>query len=179
MNLSRVVLLIVLLPPMGGAAMAQKHFFFDQPETFKRTVKLPNTAVMLLTRELQTVPGCDERPSSVTPTFEAWRINLGANRRALIALADEDCSHGADRFRFWILFKTRRGYRSLLRAGSESLTVRKTRTHGFPDIETNSATAEGSYTNIYEFDGTVYKFVRCTHTAFATRKTDLVPCRTQ
>jgi hypothetical protein len=178
MNRSRVVLLIVF-PLMGGWAMAQKHFSFDQPETFKRTVKLPNTAVVLLTRELQTVPGCDERPSSFTPTFQASRINLGANRPALIAMAGEDCSHGADRFRFWILLKKRRSYRSLLRAGSESLTVRKTRTHGLPDIETNSATAEGGYTNIYKFDGTVYKVVRCTHTAFATRKTDLLPCRTQ
>src|SRR5690349_21235370 len=152
MDISRVVLLIVLLPLIGASAMAQKHFFFDQPETFKRTVKLPNAAVALLTRELQTVPGCDERRSSVTPTFEASPINLGTNRRALIALADEDCSHGADRFRFWILFKTPRGYRSLLRAGSESLAVRRTRTSGFPDIETNSSTAEGRYTNIYKFD---------------------------
>ena len=179
MQLSRLIMLLILLALMNGTSAAQKHFFFDGPEDFRQPAKLPDATHAFLAGELARIPGCDEKPSTETPSFRAWRINLGAKRRALIVRVYEDCSHSADGFWFWIVLKNRSGYRSLLRAGSVSLTVRRVRTHGFPDIETNSATGQFNYKNIYKFNGTVYKVNRCTHTAFDTGKTEPVPCRKQ
>ena len=180
MNLSRPTLSLVLLFLLAGSSAAQKRFFFDQPEPFKHQVKLPAHVLRLLRHEIAGVPGCNEKPSSqISASFVGSHISLGANRRALIALAYEDCSQSADRFWFWVLLKTGRGYRQLLRAGADSVTVRNAQTYRFPDLETNAATAEGNYRNVYKFDGTVYKVELCTHTSFATRQTERVACRTQ
>ncbi len=170
---------MVLLCLTAASASAQRHFFFDQPESFRHPVKLPREVLPLLRREVDAIAGCNEKPSKEAPSFTASRINLGANRPGIIVRVFEDCSHSADNFWFWILLKTRRGYRSLLRAGTVSVTVRNARAHGFPNIETNAATAEGNYTNVYKFDGSVYKVDMCTHTSFATRKTERVTCRPQ
>ena len=180
MNLSRPILSFVLLFLLGGSSAAQKRFFFDQPEPFRHEIKLPAHVVQLLRHEVASVPGCNEKPpSQISPSFIGSRITLGANRRTLIALAYEDCSHSADRFWFWILLKTQHRYGVLLRAGTDSVTVRNARTHRFPDLETNVATAADNYTNVYKFDGTAYKVDVCTRTSFATRKTERVPCRAQ
>jgi hypothetical protein len=180
MNLPRLTLSFVLFSLVASSTSAQKRFFFDQPEPFKRQIKLPANVVQLLRHEIAGVPGCNEKPpSEISPSFIGSRINLGAHRQTLIALAYDDCGHSADRFWFWILLKTAGRYRILLRAGTDSVTVRNTRTHRFPDLETNVSTGEGNYSNVYEFDGTVYKVDICTHTSFATRKTERVPCRPQ
>lgn len=180
MKFSRPGLSLVLLFLLASSSTAQERFFFDQPEPFKREIKLPAQVLPLLRHEIAGVPGCNENSASqISASFIGSRINLGANRRSLIALAYQDCSQSADRFWFWILLKTGRGYRQLLRAGADSVRVRNARTHLFPDLETNAATAEGNYRNVYKFDGTVYKVELCTHTSFATRQTERVACRTQ
>ncbi len=180
MSLPRLTLSFVLLCLVGFSTPAQKHFFFDQPEPFKRQINLPADVVQLLRHEIAGVPGCNEKPSSqISPSFIGSRINLGAHRQTFIALAYDDCGHSADRFWFWILLKTAGRYRILLRAGTDSVHVRNARTHRFPDLETNVATAADNYTNIYKFDGTAYKVDMCTRTSFATRKTERVPCRAQ
>lgn len=180
MKFSRPIQSVALLSLLCSSAFAQRHFLFDQAEPFKHEVKLPVRVIELLSHEITGVPGCDDKsPSQISPTFIGSRIDLGANRRTFIALAYENCSQSADRFWFWILLKTPRRYGILLRAGTDSVTVRSARTHRFPNIETSVSTGQGNYANLYKFNGTVYKVNRCTHTAFATGKTEPVPCRAQ
>jgi hypothetical protein len=89
--------------------------------------------------------------------------------------------NGVDNDWFWIFLKTGRGYRLVLTGGTISLTVRKSRTRGLRDIETNAATAQANYTDIYKFDDSVYKATTCLQTDFfpAGQKPKPVPCRTQ
>ena len=176
MKLTRALWLLVLVPLTTAA---QTRFFFDRPETFKHRVTVSTQVISLVTCELRSLPGCDEKASKESPTFEAWRIPLGARRHALMVRGYADCWHWADRFWFWIVLKNSKGYRVLLHAGSESLTVRNTLTHRFPDLETNAYTAEGIYRNVYKFNGKVYRVEMCTDTNAATRKTEPVTCRAQ
>jgi hypothetical protein len=180
MNSSRAILLFVLLLLAAPLSVAQKHFFFEQRRPFKHPVKLPGGALQLLRREIKGMRGCGVNQSTnIASWFKASRIDLGANRRAFIVRSYQDCLNGVDNDWFWIVLKTPRGYQLLLHGGTISLTVRTARTRGFPDIETNAATAEGNYTDIYEFDGAVYKAHTCTHTSFSTGKPERVSCRTQ
>ena len=180
MNLPTLTLSFVLLCLAASSTSAQKHFFFDQPEPFKRQIKLPANVLQLLHHEVASVPGCNEKPpSQISPSFIGSRINLGARRQTIIALAYDDCGHSADRLWFWTLLKTAGRYRILLRAATDSVTVRNARTHHFPDLETNVATAADNYTKVYKFDGTAYKVDVCTRTSFATRKTERETCGPQ
>jgi hypothetical protein len=180
MNLSRAILSIFLLCLFCGSSVAQRRFFFDQPKPFKHEIRLPAHVVQLLRHEVAGVPGCNDIPSSqISSSFIGSRINLGAGRSTLIALAYQNCSHGADRSWFWILLKMQHRYRVLLRAGTESVTVRNARTNRFPDLETHATTAADNYTNVYKFDGTAYKVDACTLFNFATRKTESATCRPQ
>jgi len=179
MTRSRVALSMVLLAVMGGLAMAQKNFDFFRPETFKHRVTVPRRVVPLVTRDLRTKPGCDEKASPERPTFEAWRINLGAHRRALLVRGYSDCLHWANRFWFFVVLKSSAGYRLVLHGGSESLIVRNTITHRFPDLETASSTAAGIWRDLYKFNGQVYRADLCTFTNAGTRKSESVACRSQ
>jgi hypothetical protein len=179
MNTTRPILFCVLLLLAAPSSVAQKHFFFEQPRPFKHPVNLPSGALQLLRREIEGMRGCSvSQSTNIAPWFKASRIDLGANRRAYVVRSYEDCLNGVDNDWFWIVLNTPRRYQLLLHSGTISLTVRTARTLGFPDIETNAATAEGNYTNIYKFNGTVYKAHTCTHTSFSTGKPERVPCRT-
>ncbi len=179
MNFFRPILLLSLLIAFAPASAAQKFFLFEQPRPFKHPIKLPGGALQLLRGEIKDIRGCGVNQSTdISRWFIASRISLGGRRRAYIARSHENCLNGVDNDWFWIVLKTGRGYRLLLHGGTISLAVRNTRTHGFPDIETNAATAEGNYTDTYKFDGTAYKAQKCTHTSWRTGKPELIPCPT-
>jgi len=179
MHSSRVILLLVFLLLAQTASIGQRHFFFEQQRPFRHPVELPRAALEVLKREVQSERRCGlDQSTDISSWFKASRIDLGARRRAFIVRSYQDCLNGVDNDWFWILLKTQREYRLLLRGGTISLSVRDASTRGFPDIETNAATAEGNYTDLYKFDGTVYKAHRCTHTSFSTGKPEIVACRT-
>lgn len=175
-SISRILLLGLILAS-GSICVAQKHFMFEQRRPFKHPVKLPTGALQLLRHEISDKRGCSlNETTDISRWFIASRIDLGANRLAYIARSYEDCLNGVDNDWFWIILKTRRGYRLLLYNGTISLTVRRTRTRGFPDIESNIGTGAGMYTDIYKFDGTVYRVDSCWFTDGLTNKRRRSPC---
>ncbi len=91
----------------------------------------------------------------------------------------KECLNGVDNDWFWIFHKTGGEYRLALTGSAITVSVLKTRTHGLRDIETNAATANTNYSDIYKFSGSVYKARRCTEASPVTAKPKRVPCRTQ
>jgi hypothetical protein len=172
------VLLAILLSVV--TSVAQTHFYLDEP--FKRPAKIPDALVPLLRDIAQECRA--ERVNAGTDVrswFSASKINIGDDRSALILKSGKWCLNGVDNNWFWIFRKTARGYRLLMSAGTISLDVLEARTRGLRNIETNAATAQTNYTNIYKFDGERYKARICSETAmFPTgQKPKRVPCRTQ
>ena len=179
MNPFRAIVLLGLLLVPAPMASAQKFFMFEQPKPFKHPVKLPRGALQLLRAEIAHLRGCGVNDSTdISKWFIASRITLGANRRAYIARSHEDCLNGVDNDWYWIILKSRSSYRLLLHGGSVSLTVHNRRTRGFPDLEANTGTGAGMYTDIYKFDGTVYKLHSCWFTNWSTQKRERSPCST-
>ena len=171
MNRFRAIIVIGLLLAAVQISPAQKFFLFEQPKPFKHPVQLPPGALQVLRREISTRRGCNLTESSnISKWFIASRISLGANRRAYIARSYKNCLNGADNDWFWIVLRTRAGYRLLLHGGSVSLTVHNRRTRGFPDLEANTGTGAGMYADVYKFDGTVYKLDSCWFTDSSTKK---------
>ena len=178
MNSFRANLLLVFLFLAAGSSFAQTHFLFEEPEPFKHPVQLPSGAAELLRREMEGTRGCVNQSADIVQSLKAARIDLGGNRVAFIARSAEDCLNGPDNDWFWIVLQTPHGYKLLLRGGTIAVTVRTERTRGFPDIETNAASPEGVYREVYKFDGSVYEAYLCTHTGFSTLKPERVTCRT-
>ena len=179
MNSFRAIVLFGLLLVPVQSSPAQKFFMFEQPKPFKHQVKLPSGALQILRQEAANKRGCAVNQSTdFSKWFIASRISLGANRRAYIARSHEDCLNGVDNDWFWIILNTRSGYRLLLHGGTVSLTVHNRRTRGFPDLEANTGTGAGMYTDMYKFDGTVYKLDSCWFTNWSTKKRERSPCGT-
>jgi hypothetical protein len=180
MESSKSILLLVVILLSAGTSLAQTHFHLDEP--FKRPAKIPDALVPLLG---DIAKGCRaervNRGTSVKSWFSASKINVSDDRSSLILKSGKWCLNGVDNDWFWIFRKTARGYRLLMSAGSISLDVLKSTNRGLRDIETNAATAQTNYTNIYKFDGERYKVRICSETdIFPTgQKPKRVPCRTQ
>src|ERR1043166_1941214 len=142
-----LVLIAFLLVP-AGSSFAQTHFLFEDPEPFKNPVQLPTDAVGLLRREMQAASYCPNQTAVPAQSLRASRIDLGRDRLHFIVRSVDDCFNGPDHDRFWIVLHLARGYELLLQGGTVAVTVRTEHTRGFPDVETNAASAEGFYREV-------------------------------
>ena len=180
MKLSKSILLLLVILLSAVASLAQTRFHLDEP--FKRPAKIPDALVPTL-RDI--AKDClAERVNEGTDVkawFSASKINISADRSSFILKSGKWCLNGVDNDWFWIFRKTAQGYRLLMSAGSVSLDVLKSTTRGLRDIETNAATAQTNYTNIYKFDGERYKARICSQTDMFPKgsKPKRVRCRTQ
>ena len=177
MNFLHSVVLLAFLFLTAGSSSAQTHFLFEDPEPFKNPVQLPTGAVELLQREMHAASYCPNQTAVPAQSLRASRIDLGRDRLAFIVRSSDDCFNGADNDRFSIVLHTTHGYELLLQGGTVAVTVRTERTHGFPEIETNAASPEGIYRELYKYDGSVYNASSCTRTSFSTSKPERVTCR--
>jgi hypothetical protein len=177
-NFSKSILLLILVFVSATSVVAQRHFYFDEP--FKQPVKIPAGVLGLVRQEIERAHMCRlTRTTKVSSWFSASRIDLSPRHTSIILKSVEGCLNGVDNDWFWIFLKTERGYRLVLTGGSISLDVLKNQSRGLRDIETNAATARTNYTNIYRFDGSVYKMSTCTEASPVGAKPEVVPCRTQ
>jgi hypothetical protein len=173
---STLLLVSILLSAVSSAA--QTHFYLDEP--FKHPANIPNNLMPLLREEIKKAcPGeTVNHETDVSSWFSASKINVNAHRPAFILTSSKHCLTGADNDWFWIFLKTSRGYRLVLKGGTISLDVLRTRTHGLRDIETNIAAGPTNYRNIYKFNGSVYKARRCMESTPIEARPKPVPCRT-
>jgi len=180
MKLSKSIAILFAILLSTATSVAQTRFHLDEP--FKRPAKIPDALVPALRdiaqecRAEKVNAGTDVRYG-----FSASKINISGDHSSLILKSGKWCLNGADNDWFWIFRKTAQGYRVLMSAGSVSLDVLKSTTRGLRDIETNAATAQTNYTNIYKFDGERYKARICSQTDMFPKgsKPKRVRCRTQ
>jgi hypothetical protein len=175
----KLLLFLILILLSAAQSVAQTHFYLDEP--FKYPAKIPDGVVPLLRDEIkEACPGeTVTRGTAVKSWFSASRINLNGDSSALILKSSKYCLTGADNNWFWIFLKTVRGYRLVLTAGTISVAVLRTKSHGLRDIETNVATARTNHMNVYRFNGSVYRPRICTEATPVEAKPKRVPCRTQ
>jgi hypothetical protein len=175
----KLILLLLLILISAASSVAQTHFYLDEP--FKYPAKIPNSLLPLLRDEIRKACPGETIPADtdVKSWFSASRINLNKRSSALILKSSKYCLTGADNNWFWIFLKTGPGYRLVLTAGTISVDVLKTESHGLRNIETNVATARTNYANIYRFNGSVYRPYICTEATPVDAKPKRVACRTQ
>lgn len=161
----------------------QTYFNLDSEETFKRPVKIPEAALRSLRQEIEKKHRrCLERldqESDIASWFSASAVDLNNDHLSdLVVKSKKDCLNGADNDWFWILRNTGRGYQLVLFGGALGVTLLKTRTQGFRNIETDFATASTFHSNIYKFDRQVYKARICTEVenGSVTAKPKRIPC---
>ena len=172
-----LLLVLILLPAVSTAA--QTHFYLDEP--FKHPAKIPDDLIPLLRDEIR--KSCrDEtvnQATDVKPWFSASRISVNGHRSAFILTSSKACLTGADHDWVWVFLKTARGYRLVLFGGAISVDALKTRTHGLRDIETNTAIPSTNFTEIYKFNGSVYKRRKCMEVSPVEARPERVPCQKQ
>ena len=183
MNYLRAILLLISFFLTAAPSFSQTHFLFEDPEPFKNPVQLPTGAVELLQRDMHAASYCPNETTVPAQSLRASQIDLGSGRLAFIVRSLHDCFNGPDHDRFWIVLQTPHAYELVLQGGTVEVTVRREHTHGFPDIETSAASAEGIYTEIYKFNGSTYNASLCTRTILSTSvrgpsKPERVTCRT-
>jgi hypothetical protein len=180
MKLSKALLFASLIVFAAQQSPTQRYFFLEEPKPFKHPVKIPLPVLDVMRHEIEGRRGCQlTQFRNLERWFTGSRIDLASNRRAFILRSDEQCLNGADNDWFWIVLETSRGYRVVLFAGTISVAVRNSRSHGLRDIETNAATAAMSFKDIYKFDGTAYKRTNCFEAMPVDAKLQRIPCRSQ
>jgi hypothetical protein len=177
---SKPILLIGLILLSGLPLMAQRHFYLEDRFNFK--AKIPRDVSNLLLQEIKRRHLCCLNGlSDISPWFSAARIDLGGPGSALILASDHGCLNGADNNWFWVFLKRQKRYRMVLTGGTLSVDVVRSTSFGLHNIETNVATANTLYTNVYKFNGSVYKPRMCSETAIFpdNQKPKRLPCRSQ
>ena len=158
---------------------AQTSFHLDEP--FQREAKIADGLLPFLRNEIKSACQNDAtfQATDVRSLFVASRIAL-SDRPAFILKSGHYCLTGGDNDWFWLYADTSRGYRLVLTGGTISLDVRRTRTHGFRDIETSTCTGAYCFGKTYKFNGSVYKVRVCTEAELrgnSSPKPHRVPCR--
>jgi hypothetical protein len=160
--------------------MAQRHFYLE--ERFKHQVKIPRDVLRLMRQEIERKHLCTiEQSTDISSWFSASRIDVAEGGNALILASDQMCLNGADNNWFWIFLRRQKRYRMVLTGGTLSIDVLRSTSFGLRNIETNVATANTNYTNIYKFNGSAYKPRICSETAMFpdNQKPKHLPCRSQ
>jgi hypothetical protein len=177
---SKPILLIGLILLSGVPLMAQRHFYLE--ERFKRRAKIPRDVLSSMRQEIKRKHMCRiDETTDISPWFSAARIDLGGRATALILASYQGCLNGVDNNWFWVFLKRQKRYRMVLTGGTLSLDVLRPTSFGLRNIETNVATANTNYTNVYKFNGSVYKARICSETAMfpENQKPKRVSCRSQ
>ena len=174
------ILLLGSILLLGVPLMAQRHFYLE--ERFKHQVKIPHDVLRSMRQEIERKYMCGiDKSTNISSWFSASRVDLGARETALILASDQGCLNGADNDWFWIFLKRQKRFRLALTGGTLSLDVARSKSFGLRNIETNVATANTNYTNIYKFNGSAYKARICSETALFpdNQKPKRVSCRSQ
>lgn len=94
----------------------------------------------------------------------SWLDLNGDDQSDLLVKPVNPCLSGANITPFWILFKTRDGYKPALAIAALAIEILDDKTKGSRDIRSDSATAREVLTTIYRFDGKEYRVWRTSRT---------------
>jgi hypothetical protein len=162
--------------PRARRSGEQTSFGSETP--ISKPVKLPKgVAEQLLEVEdgrlKRCIEGNGETVSDVPNHFAASEADInGDGSRDLIVQAVSGCFMGAHLTTWWVFSKTEAGFGMRVAPGydlvfsgrGDGLSILKTQTNGFRDIETVSFAGAGTqfYYAVWKFDGSEYKARLCT-----------------
>jgi len=155
--------------PQNARNSEQRHFSMEQEIVpVRRPVNVPPEVLEILRRdELATRSGDARRPPSEIPAtwFVGSEIHLnGPNEIDLVVLprlletvpAENAHLFGANVARFWVFRKTPTGYNLVFAESVHDLEVLLSRTKGYRDLRTTSATAVSVTILLFRFNGVKY-----------------------
>lgn len=161
-----LIALIVSLAAVGTAEGKTKSTLpqtrFGAEEEIVRPVKLPNEVIQILRsdeRGQECFGGGTEGkiPPVWLKAFKGSKIDLNADHlQDLIVMPKDACLYGANIVPYWVFLQTPKGYEMVLSDYSLGFEVLKTRTNGYLDLESTSATAVEVFSNVFMFDGKQY-----------------------
>jgi hypothetical protein len=151
---------------------------FGSETVMSRPVNIPKEVTAQLLeldggRLKECLKGEGQTVADVPKHFTASEVNVNDDgARDLVVQAQSLCFMGAHLTVWWVFSKAGSGsgarataaYDLLFSGGGDGLTVLKTATNGFRDIETVSFSGAGAqlYTTVWKFDGGGYKASLCT-----------------
>src|ERR1044072_4435110 len=141
-----------------AAARAQA---FDSEKDIGKPVKIP-AGVLSLLKKTGLVQGCletgEEKISALW--FQAARVNLNDDSLAdYVVKNTKDCLNGPRAASWWIFRGGKTGFQMVFDDSVLLLTVKRAKTKGFYDIETET-TMMNIIRNTWKFDGRKYKLAR-------------------
>jgi hypothetical protein len=135
---------------------------FDSEKDIRKPVKIPAGILSLLEKTGQ-VKSCLQNDGSGEPAefsaswFQAARIDLNNDRSAdYVVRNTKDCLNGPRAASWWIFRGSAKGFRQVFDDSVLLLTIKRTKTAGFYDIETET-TMMNIIRNRWKFDGRKYK----------------------
>ena len=125
---------------------------FGADSDLDRPIPVPEAALKTLRSALQATP--DELPAE---QLRASEIHLDGSTEVDLVVPVLAGGHAAS---FYILRPTSDGYQLIFDSGGDSMTVLRTRSHGYRDLQVEGITMAGKNvtTVIYRFDG--HKYVK-------------------
>jgi len=123
---------------------------FGADSELERPIPVPEAALKALRNALQATP--DELPAE---QLRGSEVHLGGSTEADLIVPVIGGGHAAF---FYILRPTSVGYQLIFDSGGDSMTVLRTRSHGYRDLQVEGLTMAGKNvtTAIYRFDGHKY-----------------------
>ncbi len=142
----------------SGAASAQT---FDSEKDIGKPVKVPAGILSQLKKTGQ-VKSClqNSEEKFSASWFQAARVSLSSDGRAdYIVKNTKDCLNGPRAASWWIFKGSGRGFTRVFDDSVLLVTIKRTKTKGFYDIETET-TMMNIIRNTWKFDGRKYKLIK-------------------
>jgi hypothetical protein len=143
-------------PPSEASQHEQTHFSVEEDP--KRVVALPEEVLDLLMADEFVVreKSCAKKTDLPSSLFVTTEIHLDGNEQPDFVILGRGCVMGANIDPIWIVEKTPQGFRVILNCASHDLTILPTKTHGYHDLRSVSASANTISITTWKFDGQKY-----------------------
>ena len=166
MKLELVIALLMLATSISAAQSAslndhvREQTNFGAEGDFDKPVPLPIEALQLLRKSKDaddSVQECAEQegiPASQIPAswFVASEIRLsGRPASGLVIRGEHECLGGAHIAQFWVLARSNAGYDIVFRGRADALSVMRTRTNGYRNLQLIFTMQAGRYVDYVNF----------------------------
>ena len=139
----------------GEQTSFSMEFPFEKPATLSEAAK----RALATDRSIADVMRDEQLSIATIPPnwFQASELHLGPKNETDLLVMGLGISLGPYSAGFWILRPTPHGYKIVLSTHTHDLTLLKSKTNGFRDIETGLPTGGKRYSDRYRFDGHQYQ----------------------
>ena len=156
-------LTIAGLSALSQSAPKQKEqtHFSAEDEKVNHPVAIPAEALAILAKDelVQNVLEDQKIAPADLPAswFSAAQVQLGGKGEQDLIVASEGPLLGATIDPFWVFIHNSHGFKMALSISVHDLIVKRTRSHGYRDLESDGMTSSTITTAKFRFDGNEYK----------------------